>query len=855
MEPPTVEGTRETLGALIQRQRLAARLTQEELAERAHLSARSIRNLERGSGHIPRFETLRLLAPALRLSEADTARLWAAARADPRTSEPPPGTVQLPTPLTHLIGREPEVATLTSALSGQGVRLLTLVGPGGVGKTRLALEVARRAAEDFADGICHVALEHLRDAALVPAALAGALRLREADTRPIEEIVRAHIGERRLLLLFDTFEHVLAAATAVVGLLETCPRCAALVTSRAPLHVCGERVFEVQPLAVPPAELPLSEEGMAALTTFPAVALLLDRAWVELEAPALAPSAGGAIAAISRRLGGLPLAIELAAPWLRLLSAQELLCRLDNALDLLTDGPRDLPARHRTLRATLDWTHELLAPEEQAIFRRLAVFAGGCTLDAAEQVCGRPGGAGLERTATRPILDSLFRLVDHHLLRREELADGDDVGGSTVRLGMLETVREYAVERLRVSGEEEEAATLRAHAWHYCALVEIARPQFLGPHQRTWLDRVEADLDNVRAALAWAERRGEVELGLRIATALAYYMDLRGLLSEGRRWLDAFLALVGGMEARVTPAVRANALNAAGFLALYQGDLNRANLLFDESLVLRRTIGDKAAIAASLNNLALLAKQRGDLERAAALLEESLTIRREIGDEQGIVASLMNLGNVQRRRGWFAEARTRYSESLHLYRTLGDQQGAATALGSLGRVALDLGDAGAAAAYEGEALALLRWLGDQRGVAATLVNLGDVACARGDIPVARDLCRQGLQAHHDLGIQEGMAASLEGWAAAEALAGAWDRVALLCSVAARLRAAIQAPLPEGDRRRLDQIMERAREHLGSERWTAMRARGEATTIEQAIAGPSLGIEEAGEGADHGRSLA
>jgi non-specific serine/threonine protein kinase len=573
----------------------------------------------------------------------------------------------------------------------------------------LALAVAEDLLGTFEGDIVFVDLAPIVDACLVPSVIAGVLEVGETAGKPLVESLIGHLRGRSLLLVLDNFEQVLAAAPLLAELLTACPGLKVLVTSRAALHLSGEHEFPVPPLELPdPKHLP----DLEALSQCEAVTLFIQRARAARPDFQVTNANAPAVAELCARLDGLPLAIELAAARVKLLSPQALLARLGRRLDLLTGGPRDLPARQQTLRSAIAWSFGLLEPDEQAMFARLAVFVGGCTLDAVEAVC-HPGD-----DQPLAVLDSLASLVDRSLLRQVEGTEGEP------RFGMLETIREYAAERFEESGDAE---TGQRHAEYYLALAEQAAPELLGPHQRTWLERLEREHDNLRAALGWALEHDEEKVGIRLAVVLGHFWEVRGHRTEGQEWLARVLARWPSAPA---PA-RADALCAAGNLAYIRGAYERAAELLEESLSVRRALGDQWGTALSLHYLGRVVHYSGDFDRAAALYDESLAIRRAVGDERGVAWTLNSSGVLTRDRGDDERARALYEESLTLFRKLGHAWGVGLLLNNLARVARDHEDWEQAVALCAESLALFQELGDRHGVAWVLSNLAVVAQRRG----------------------------------------------------------------------------------------------------------------------------
>jgi predicted ATPase/serine/threonine protein kinase len=726
----------------------------------------------------------------------------------------------LPVQRTVFVGREKEVASARDLLLRPDLSLVTVTGPGGIGKTRLAIEVAGGLIEHFPGGIHFVGLSSLIDPGLLASVIVQALGIREAGPHAALEILQQNLRDTEpMLLLLDNFEHVIQAAPTVAELLAISRTIKILVTSRSALHVYGEHEFPVPPLAVPDSRaLPPIE----VLSQCPAVALFTQRATAAKPDFVLNRENALAVTEICTRLDGLPLAIELAAARVKVLSPSSMLTRLSHRLQLLTGGARDLPQRQQTLRAAMDWSYDLLSPAEQKLFRRLSVFVGGCTLEGVEAVCDTKGDLNLD------LLDGMASLVDKSLVQQVEPAKEES------RFAMLETVREYAVEKLKANGEE--AATKRAHAAYCLVLAEEAPAEQSDTEGPKWLERFVLEQDNFRAGLEWLTEMGNADWGLRVGAALFRFWEMCERFTEGRDWLDKILKLP---EAAAPSKPRARALFAAGVLAGAQGDYASADALTMESLEIARLLRDKQGAAVSLNALAVHARDRGDVAIARSLFEESLVLWRELDDPAAVARCVSNLANVIKLQGDYPRSRFLYSECLSLFQSLGDQTGAAWSMNYLGDLARDEGDSAAARTWYEQGLAIFRELGDRWGIAGTLADLGSMAREERNYSAAWSFYRESIRIFQELDHKRGIARLLECFACAAAVQRESERSLRLAGAAAALRQNIGAPLTSAEQAKLDSGLYPARQALtnavGKTAWLEGLALPFDKAIEEALA--------------------
>ena len=758
--------------------------------------------------------------PVLNIFTRYLAREFAAIRdrfSEKQVKQVEPPAVNLPMQRTGFVGREKERAAVKELVLRQDVRLVTITGPGGIGKTRLAVQVARGLAERFPCGTYFVPLSLLSDPGLMASSILQALGIREAGGRSALETLNRNLQDPSrapMLLLLDNFEHLVQAAPAVADLLATCPNLKIMVTSRAALHVYGEHEFPVPPLALPDSR---SKPSLEILSRYPAVALFVQRAVAAKPDFELNPGNASAVAEICARLDGLPLAIELAAARVKVLSPPAMLARLANRLQLLTGGARDLPQRQQTLRAAIDWSYDLLNAAEQKLFRRLSVFVGGCNLEGVEAVCDTKGDLDLD------LLDGMASMLDKSLVQKIEQTEGES------RFAMLETIREYALEKLKASGEQP--LTKRAHAAYCLVLAEEDVTEASGAELAEGLGHFELEHDNFRASLEWLTETGDAEWGLRLGTALFRFWENREYLAEGRDRLGKLLQLAG---AQAPTKARARALFAAGVLAGEQGDYASADALIGESQSIAGQLGDNTGVAVSLNALAVFASDRGDVASARALFEESLALWRELGDQKAIARALSNLANVLKLQGEYNRARSLHAECVSIFQGLGDQTGVAWSLNYQGDVARDHGDSIAARALYEQGLAIFRELDDRWGIASALADLGSLMREQGDYSTAHSFYGESIKLFQELDHKRGIARLLECFACSAAAQLEAERSLRLAGAAAALRQNIGAPLTSAEQAKLEATLQPARQALtnkvGEMAWSA----GWALPVEKAV---------------------
>jgi predicted ATPase/DNA-binding winged helix-turn-helix (wHTH) protein/Flp pilus assembly protein TadD len=722
----------------------------------------------------------------------------------PPIAKPAKKRYGLPTPRTSLIGREQHIEQAAELLLRPNVRLLTFIGPGGAGKTRLALATAARLSDYFTGGLQFVGLSSILDPDLVDSEILKALEIQRVASRTFPEMIGEQFqNSGPFLLLLDNFEQVLPAATVVSQVLEACPCVTILVTSRASLRIYGEQEFPVTPL----------EHASA-------VELFVRRAQSVRPSFAVNGENEVAIREICSKLDGLPLAIELAAARTKVLSPDTMLDRLQSRLQLLTGGSLDLPQRQQTLRNAIDWSHELLNEPEQKLLRRLSVFVGGCALEAAEAVCDTGRDLDID------VFEGLSSLVDKNLIQNA------DSRGTEPRFAMLETIREYALERL--ASTKEELATRRAHAAYCLVLAEEGNPE-LEPAERTaWLSRCDIENDNFRSALDWLFQNRELDWGLRICMALFKFWDMREHLTEGRARLDRILSLTEGHY----PNERARVASFVGALTTTQGDFTAAQRYLQLSLSLYQQLGDEWGIGASLNALAISSaisqRDSGDHSSAEANFEKSLAYWRTLGDQQSTARCLHNLANIIAVRGDYSRAQAALREATSIFEEIGDRSGAAWSINQQGDIAREQGAMDAARGLYQRALAAFREAGDRWGSGRSLADLGYICCEQGDYEVAKEAYREALKIFTELGHRRGLARGLEGCACLALAQGSPASALTFAAAAAHIRHEISAPLPYAEQSKLDQRLQRAWGSLSHTEGAHAWSEGSAMSAEKAV---------------------
>jgi len=724
----------------------------------------------------------------------------------------------LPSPPTPLIGRDQEVSKALELLTSADVRLLTLIGTGGTGKTRLALQVALHLVDRFEEGVFFVNLSPISDPNLVASTIATALNIRDTiGSRPVVDALKDYLRNKQTLLVLDNFEQVASAAPLLTELLESCPRLKVLVSSRVPLRVRGEKEQIVPPLELPGHD---SSGDVESLRQYAAVELFIQRALDVKRDFAITHINLLAVTEICRRLDGLPLAIELAAARIKMLPPKAMLARLERRLLLLTDGPQDLPARQRALRSTIDWSYNLLDDPAKALFRRLSVFVGGWRLDAAEAVCQSGDGLPID------VLNGLETLLNNSLLNWEEGADGEP------HFRMLETIREYALERLAASSAEEEDAR-RRHAQYYVALAELAENRLRSSERVAWTGRLETEHGNFRALMEWSTTpMGDIEMGLRCAGGLIWFWHARGYATEGWDWIKRLLA---SDRTNTSTAVRAKALYGSGAMAFTQGDFAAALPLVKESVTVGKAAGDIRTLSYALMFLGMVMVSHGDIAAARSLCEQSATLAKQMGDEWCEAFAFYLLGSVLLGSGDLPAARSYYQQSTALFRETGDPWGCYFPLLALGNIALSQDDHIAAQGFFEESAALCRNLGDRWGLSWVLSGLGSLRLRMGDFHEAKAAFKEGLTLAQAVGNPNVISCSFVGLARLASAQGHSVRAMRLVGAAESLQESLKGPLWPSTRLTVDRNIAEIRAQVDPESFQTAYDEGRSMKLEKVIA--------------------